>query len=136
MVRVQHDPIDPGSVIESVRSKSSGGLAVFIGTVRNNNDGRNVSALEYHAYEGLAAEEMQAVVDRVRGNRTVDLISAVHRLGRLELGEIAVVVAVSSAHRAEAFDSCREVIEALKHSVPIWKKEHFDGGEVWIEGGA
>ena len=136
MVRLQKEPIDVGAVIESVRGRASGGLAVFIGTVRDNNDGRHVSALEYHAYEGLAAQEMQSLVDRVRAHRTVDAIAAVHRLGRLELGEIAVVVAVSSAHRAEAFDSCREVIEELKHSVPIWKKEHFEGGEIWIEGGA
>ena len=117
-----------------VRGDADGAVALFVGTVRNHNKGRKVLYLEYEAYAEMAEAEMQRIENEVREQFAISRVALVHRTGRLEIGEASVIAAVAAAHRAEAFDACRFVIDALKQRVPIWKKEVFEGGEVWIEG--
>ena len=132
--RVQSEPIEVDDVLALVEGPDAGAVALFLGTVRNRSVGRNVLYLEYDAYPEMAEEELRRIAgDALREHRALR-IAIVHRTGRLELGETAVVVAVAAAHRAEAFDCCRAAMEEVKRSVPIWKKEVFEGGEEWIEG--
>lgn len=132
--RIVREPIAVGAVVARVAGPDAGAVAVFLGTVRSENLGRTVLWLEYDAYPEMAEEEMRRIGERVQGAHGALRIAMVHRTGRLELGDTAVVVAVAAAHRAAAFDACREAMEAIKRSAPIWKKEVFEGGEEWIEG--
>jgi molybdopterin synthase catalytic subunit len=134
VVRVQHEPIDAQALMRAVRSDADGAVALFVGTVRDHNQGRRVVALAYSAYEEMALREMNRVRSRALTAYAVSEIGVVHRLGELALGEAAVAVAVAAPHRAAAFEACRFVIDTLKTTVPIWKKERFDGGQEWIEG--
>lgn len=134
MVRVQHEPIDAQALMRAVRSDADGAVALFVGTVRDHNQDRRVVALAYSAYEEMALREMNRVRSRALAAYAVSEIGVVHRLGELALGEAAVAVAVAAPHRAAAFEACRFVIDTLKTTVPIWKKERFDGGQEWIEG--
>jgi molybdopterin synthase catalytic subunit len=134
VVRVQSGPIDVGELIETVRGDGDGAVATFLGTVREHNAGRTVLHLEYQAYTAMAESEMAKIVRQALKDYDVSRVAVVHRTGRLGIGEIAVGIAVGSAHRAPAFEACRFVIDTLKRTVPIWKKEAFEGGEVWIEG--
>lgn len=137
MVRLQAEPIDPGAVLGSVGSASDGALALFVGTVRDRHHGRAVRFLEYHAYDGMAEQEMDAIVAEVARRFEVGRVAIVHRRGRLEIGDVSVAIAVAAPHRSAAMEACRFAIDTLKSTVPIWKKEHFeDGGVVWVEGGA
>jgi len=136
VIRVQNDPIAVEELIEAVRGDGSGAVALFLGTVRDENAGRRVTHLEYEAYGELAEKEMRRIADRARETYGVDAVAIVHRTGRLEIGEASVAIAVASAHRTEALVACRFAIDTLKGTVPIWKKEHFEGGSVWIEGPA
>jgi molybdopterin synthase catalytic subunit len=115
-------------------SAADGALCIFVGVVRNHNAGRRVTHLEYEAYEEMALPLMRELADEAKRRWPVTEVRIVHRLGRLEIGEPSVAIAVASPHRAEAFAACRHVIDTLKKTVPIWKKEFFEGGEVWIEG--
>jgi molybdopterin synthase catalytic subunit len=103
----------------------------FLGITRDHNDGRRVLYLEYEAYEEMARQELQRVVDAVQTGWPVKMAVA-HRLGRLEIGELSLVVACASAHRKEAFAACQEAVDRIKETVPIWKHEYFEGGAVWI----
>ena len=134
MVRLQAEPIRLEKLCDEVRADADGAVALFVGTVRDHNKGRRVLYLEYEAYAAMAEAEMQRIEDEVRERFAVSRVALVHRTGRLEIGEASVIVAVAAAHRADAFDACRFVIDTLKQRVPIWKKEVFEGGEVWIEG--
>jgi molybdopterin synthase catalytic subunit len=136
MVRLQHEPIDAPALLDSVRADADGAVALFTGVVRNHNAGRRVELLEYHAYPEMALREMEKIERRALERFGVGAIHAVHRTGVLRVGETAVAVAVAAAHRDEAFAACRFVIDELKRTVPIWKKERFEGGEAWIEGPA
>jgi molybdopterin synthase catalytic subunit len=107
---------------------------VFEGIVRNHSGGRTTLYLEYEAYEAMALAGMRAIVAEMRSRYPVDRAAMVHRLGRIEIGETAVLVVVSSAHRGAAFDACRFGIDELKRRVPIWKKEYFADGAMWAEG--
>ncbi|OIV37200.1 molybdopterin biosynthesis protein MoeE [Mangrovactinospora gilvigrisea] len=119
-------------VREAVADPAAGGIAVFIGTVRDDDEGRAVTALEYSAHPSAEAE-LRRVAERVAVKHPVTALAAVHRTGRLEIGELAVVVAVACPHRGEAFDACRMLIDDLKHEVPIWKHQLFaDGTEEWV----
>jgi molybdopterin synthase catalytic subunit len=109
-------------------------VCVFVGVVRDTNAGRRVSFLEYEAYEEMALAQMQELAAEARRRWPVSELRLVHRLGRLEIGEASVAVAAASPHRAEAFEACRFLIDTLKRQVPIWKKEHFEGGASWVEG--
>jgi molybdopterin synthase catalytic subunit len=111
-----------------------GALCLFLGVVRNENGGRPVRHLEYEAYEEMALEMMEALARDACARWPVTSVHVVHRLGRLEIGEASVAVAVASPHRREAFDACRHVIDTLKATVPIWKKEFYEDGSEWLEG--
>lgn len=111
-----------------------GALCLFVGVVREENAGRRVLWLEYEAYEEMAAALMAQIADEARARWPVSDVRLLHRLGRLEIGEASVAVAVSAPHRAEAFAACRYAIDALKASVPIWKKEFYADGSAWLDG--
>ena len=128
------EPIQPRELVESLKAPEDGALVVFDGFVRNNFRGKQTLYLEYEAYEPMAYAKMREIGAQIREKFQVHRVAIVHRLGRLEIGETSVWIAVSSAHRAAAFDACRYAIDTLKRSVPIWKKEYFAGGAVWAEG--
>jgi len=113
-------------------SPQSGGIDVFIGTVRNATKGKAVLRLEFEAYEPMALAEMEKIVKQAFEKWPVQKVLIHHRTGVLEVGEVPVIIAVSAAHRAAAFDACRYIIDTLKQTVPIWKKEIFEDGEVWV----
>ncbi len=132
MTRLTHDPIDLAAL--QATSPADGALCLFAGVVRDENAGRRVAYLEYEAYEEMALPLMEELAAEARRRWPVTDVRIVHRLGRLEIGEVSVVVAVASPHRGEAFAACRYLIDTLKATVPIWKKEHTAEGAVWIEG--
>ena len=115
-----------------IQLDKAGGNCVFIGTVRNSTLDRPVQYLEFECYEVMAIKEFEKIIFKVRKKWNVEHIFIEHRIGRVEIGEAAVIIGVSSAHRAEAFDACRYIIDQLKQTVPIWKKEVLDDGEVWV----
>jgi molybdopterin synthase catalytic subunit len=134
MVDLTNDPIDVAEILRAVQSPAAGALDVFLGTTRNTSGGKQVVALEYQAYRPMAVELMEEIARSVKGSWGVLGIAILHRLGRVEVGEISVAIAVSSAHRAEAFGACREIIDRLKSEIPIWKKEFTTDGSVWVGG--
>lgn len=134
MARLVEAPIRAEALLEGVRSDADGGLALFVGVVRDENAGRRVLFLEYEAYGPMAVAEMEKIEAEAVSKFGVSKVAIVHRVGRLEIGEASVAIAVASPHRAEALEACRWAIDTLKQTVPIWKKEHFEGGAVWIEG--
>ena len=128
-------PIDVDEVVRAVSSPGAGAVLTFAGTVRNNHRGREVTGIEYHAYETMAVKEMDRLEDEIRQRWPDADARIVHRIGDLQVGEASVVIAVSSPHRAEGFEALRYAIDTLKESAPIWKKEMYTGGEyAWIEG--
>jgi len=135
MVRLQREPIRVEDLVAEARGDADGAVALFLGTVRDHNTGRRVVGLEYFAYPEMAEREMTRIADEAIRRFGVSRIAIVHRLGSLDIGEVSVAIAVASAHRAQALDACRFVIDTLKDRVPIWKKEHFEGGAAWVEGG-
>jgi molybdopterin synthase catalytic subunit len=133
MAFLTNDVIDHCSLTERVRRPGCGAVVTFLGTVRDLTDGRVTTALEYEAHASLAEKSMAEIEASVRQRWPLAEIAMVHRLGRLELGEVSVAVAVSCPHRAEAFEACRYAIDRLKEYVPIWKKENWSDGSVeWI----
>ena len=126
--------IDSHEIAESLKAPGDGALVVFDGFVRNSFKGQPTEYLVYEAYEPMAYAKMREIGSQLRGKFPIHRLAIVHRLGRLEIGETSVLIAVSSPHRAAAFDACRYGIDTLKRTVPIWKKEHFVGGAVWAEG--
>lgn len=132
MYHLTHEPIDVGDVVASVGDSSAGATATFLGVTRDHNEGRVVRLLEYEAYGGMAEQEMERIGRDAAARWSICRIAIVHRTGLVPIGEVSVAIAVSAAHRAEAFAACRFAIDRLKDSVPIWKKEHFEGGDVWI----
>ena len=134
ILQLVHEPIDIGAIVEGLKAPADGAVVVFDGFVRDNFKGERTLYLEYEAYEPMACAKMQEIRAHMRANFAIHRLAIVHRLGRLEIGETSVLIAVTAAHRAAAFDACRYAIEALKRAVPIWKKEYFAGGAVWVEG--
>lgn len=132
MIQLTDTPIDVAQVIHSVDADEAGAVNVFIGTVRNRTDGRRVVRLEYEAYEAMALKEMERLAERVRQRWPVKKLAIHHRKGTLHIGDVAVVIAVSTPHRQAAFEACQYTIDTLKQTVPIWKKEIFEDGEVWV----
>jgi molybdopterin converting factor subunit 1 len=132
--RIVREPINKAEIVESLKAPEDGALVVFDGFVRNNFKGQQTLYLEYEAYENMAWAKMREIGGQLREKFAIHRIAIVHRLGRLEIGETSVLIAVASAHRAAAFDACRFAIDTLKRTVPIWKKEYFVGGAVWAEG--
>jgi len=136
MICLTHDEIDYTSLTESVRSVHSGAVVLFLGTVREFTDDRRTVALDYDAYPEMAEAQMQELEAEARRRWPVKEVGIVHRIGRLELGDVSVAVAVSSPHRQQAFDAGRFLIDQLKSTVPIWKKENYsDGTTEWIHPG-
>jgi MoaE-MoaD fusion protein len=131
-ILLTHAPLSIDAAIAAIASVERGGIATFSGHVRRTSRGRIVAWLEYEAYEPMALREMERIARRVQDEVSGANVAIHHRLGRLELGETAVVVAAAAPHRAEAFAACRLAIEALKRDVPIWKREVADDGAVWI----
>jgi molybdopterin synthase catalytic subunit len=131
-IEISAQPLNIQSCIDWVMSPQSGGIDVFIGTVRNATKGKPVFRLEFEAYEPMALKEMQKIAKQAFEKWPVQKLSIHHRIGILEVGEIPVIIAVSCAHRDAAFEACRYIIDTLKQTVPIWKKEIFEDGEVWV----
>jgi molybdopterin synthase catalytic subunit len=134
MARLVREEIDVRAL--GAATSKDGALCLFTGIVRDHHQGRRVDHLEYEAYEEMALPLMEEIVAEARLRWPVTTVTVVHRLGRLEIGETSVAVAVTSPHRREAFEACRHVIDALKSRVPIWKKEFYSDGSAWIEDGA
>ncbi len=134
MFSLASTPLDPAALKRELLDAHAGACVTFEGWVRDHNDGRPVSILHYEAYPALAAGEGAAILAEARARFAIDHVVAVHRVGTLAIGDLAVWVGVSSAHRAAAFDACRFVIDEIKTRVPIWKKEHYaDAPAAWID---
>jgi molybdopterin synthase catalytic subunit len=134
-VAITPEPLDLVSLIARVAADGGdGAIVTFAGLVRDRNQGRQVRFLEYEAYEPLAVRSLQHIVDEAEALWPVARLAMHHRIGRLEIGEASIVIAAASEHRADAFAVCRYAIERVKQIVPIWKREHFDGGDMWLEG--
>ncbi|MGE0359542.1 MAG: molybdenum cofactor biosynthesis protein MoaE [Vicinamibacterales bacterium] len=133
-VAVTAAPLVLDGVVRAVDGPGHGAVATFVGLVRDHNQGRRVLWLDYEAYGPLAEKALARIVDEAQGRWPGAQMAIHHRTGRLEIGEASVVIAVATPHRADAFAACRYAIERIKQIVPIWKHEHFDGGDVWIEG--
>jgi molybdopterin synthase catalytic subunit len=135
LVRVTTQPIGMDEVLAFVADPGAGGTCAFVGTVRDHSDDGEVTGLTYEAWEDLAVTRLETLGEEVLGRWPLARVAVVHRYGELAVGEASVAIAVSAAHRAEAFDACRELIERLKQDVPIWKKEHLTSGEsAWVMG--
>jgi molybdopterin synthase catalytic subunit len=133
-VRIVREPIFTQLELDRLKRPEDGAAVVFEGVVRNNTRGRRTLYLDYEAYEPMAIKQMEALCEQARSQFVVRGITLVHRLGRLEIGETSVLIVVASAHRGPAFEACRWVIDTLKKTVPIWKKEYFEDGAVWADG--
>src|SRR5438034_10144496 len=132
MLRVTRTPIVPTALLRAMRDPAAGALVTFLGTTRNANAGRRAVRLEYEAFSRMAEREMRALAATATKRWTLRKVAMVHRIGIVPVGEASVAIAVSAGHRAEAFAACRWLIDRLKEIVPIWKREHFRGGQVWI----
>jgi molybdopterin synthase catalytic subunit len=130
--RVTNDPIDLAELVRYVGDPEAGAIVPFIGTTRNNNEGRKVIALDYEAYPEMAEKELARIGADAAKRWPICRMAIVHRLGPVRIGEASVIIVVSSAHRDAAFAASRFAIEEIKKTVPIWKKEVYEGGEVWI----
>ena len=133
---IVRDRIDTAHLVAGLKRGEDGATVVFEGVVRNQTRGRRTLYLDYEGYEPMALQEMESLATRALAQFHVRDVAIVHRLGRIEIGETSVLIAVASAHRAAAFDACRWLIDTLKRSVPIWKKEYFEDGAVWADGDA
>jgi molybdopterin synthase catalytic subunit len=134
--RLSSEPLSVEAAIDEVRDERAGAIATFSGTTRVESRGRAVQWLDYEAYEGMAEQVMAQLADELKAKHEIVAIAIHHRVGRVDIGETSVVIAVSAAHRAAALAACREAIDTLKEAVPLWKKEVYEGGEEWIGRGS
>lgn len=132
MIKISQEPIDVNEVIDNVKSNAAGAIDVFIGTVRNNTADKAVSRLDFEAYESMALKEIEKIIQQAKNKWPILKMSIYHRKGILNIGDIAVVIAVSTPHRKDAFEACKFAIDTLKETVPIWKKEVFEDGAIWV----
>ena len=132
-IEITHEPLDPDAITARVRKPSNGAVLTFLGTTRAQTADRAVLHLEYEAYEPMALDKLSDIAAEIRDRWDVEDVAISHRLGRLEIEDISLVVAVASAHRKDAFEASQYSVDRIKEIVPIWKKEYFDGGEVWVE---
>ena len=131
--KVVESPLSPDAIAADVDDPGAGGIVIFSGVVRNETGGRPVKFLEYEAHTPMAEAKMREIGAEIRARWSgVKRLAMLHRIGRLEIGESSVLIAVSAAHRGEAFEACRYAIDTLKRTVPVWKKEHIEDGEVWV----
>ena len=134
MFKITSDEIELGDVIRAVEAGDAGAIVHFLGVVRNNTEGREVSYLEYEAYPPMAEKKMAEIAQEIHEKWGLDRVAMIHRVGRLEIGEASVAVAVASPHRKEAFEACHYAMNRLKQIVPIWKREVWtDGEEEWVK---
>jgi len=133
-IEIVWEKIDSHAVVETIKRPEDGAVAVFEGIVRNHSRNRRTLYLDYEAYEPMALKKLEGLAEQARAQFAVREVAIMHRLGRLEIGETSVLIVVASAHRGAAFDACRWMIDTLKKTVPIWKKEHFEDGAVWADG--
>jgi len=136
LVAITSAPLDLQALVNEIAAGASGDGAItsFAGLVRDHNQGRRVSFLEYEAYEPLAVRALTRIIDEARQAWPRVRVGVHHRIGRLEIGDASIIIAAASPHRADAFAACRYAIERVKQIVPIWKHEHFEGGDLWLEG--
>ena len=134
LCRITREPIDAQELIRAVQTPADGAVCVFYGVVREDSMNKKVHFLEYDAYPEMAEKKMREILDEVAKRWPEQRAAIVHRIGKLEIGEPSVVIAVGSPHRPESFEACRYVIDRVKQEVPIWKKEVFADGEQWVEG--
>lgn len=132
MITLTSDPIDVTAALNDIRSEQAGAIDLFLGVVRDNTQERAVDRLEYEAYDRMAISEMQKIVDTACEHWPILRYTIIHRKGILQIGEIAVFIGIATAHRADAFEACRYIIDTIKQTVPIWKKEVFTDGEEWV----
>ncbi|MQF69939.1 molybdenum cofactor biosynthesis protein MoaE [SAR202 cluster bacterium AD-804-J14_MRT_500m] len=132
MIQITQSMLDPISVTESVRNDANGAVVTFVGTTRRTSEGKQVLYLEYEGYEAMATKKLEQICQDIKTQWPMLDLSIMHRLGRLEIEDISLVVAVASPHRKEAFDACSHVVDRIKEIVPIWKKEVFEDGEAWV----
>lgn len=133
---LSEEPLDPSAAVAEVQSDEAGAVATFIGTTRVNSRGRTVHYLDYEAYGGMAEKVMAELADSLTSKHELCAVAIHHRVGRVDIGGISVVIAVSAPHRAAALAACAEAIDTLKETVPLWKKEVYEGGEEWIGRGS
>ncbi|MFC1743157.1 molybdenum cofactor biosynthesis protein MoaE [Candidatus Riflebacteria bacterium] len=133
MVELTHAPLSLENASRAVADPAAGGIDIFLGVVRNKNLEKSVKYLEYEAYETMAKKQMQLIEEESRKKWKLLHVFMIHRLGKVEIGEASVILAVSSVHRPECFAATRYIIDRLKETVPIWKKEYFEGGAIWQE---
>ena len=136
LFEVTSDPLSVDALVQRVLTSGDGAVVTFVGTVRDNNEGRDVTALEYEAYSDMAEAEMERIGMEMVEKWGLHGIAMRHRVGKLAVGEISVVIAVSSPHRQEAFEACSEALDLLKERVPVWKKEYYEDGTEWVGQGA
>jgi molybdopterin synthase catalytic subunit len=134
LILLVREPIDAPALIQHVRTAGDGAIVTFDGCVRNQSHGRRTLYLDYEAYETMAIAKMREIAGELHTKFSIDGVAIAHRLGRLEIGETSVFIAVSAPHRPAAFEACRYAIDTLKRTVPIWKKEYFEDGAVWADG--
>ena len=134
--RLFEEPLSLDAAVEEVKRDDAGAIATFVGTTRMRSRERDVLYLEYEAYEGMAEQVMEQLADELKRRYDLCEVAIHHRVGRVDIGETSVVIAVSAPHRADALAACREAIDELKVSVPLWKKEVYEGGEEWIGRGS
>jgi molybdopterin synthase catalytic subunit len=134
LLAIGPEPLALEPLAAAVSEGGDGAVVLFLGLVRNNNLGRSVRYLEYEGYEPLALKTFQRIADEAAARWTGSRLAIHHRVGRLQIGEASVAIAAASAHRGDAYAACRYAIERVKQVAPVWKREFFDGGDVWIEG--
>jgi molybdopterin synthase catalytic subunit len=134
LIQLTHEPLQRDELIASIAHPSVGGIVVFEGVVRDNARGKQIRYLEYEVYEEMAEQQIRAIIEEAERRWHIERIAVAHRFGRLEIGEASVIIVVAAPHRAEAFEACRYIIDTLKTTVPIWKKEVATNGESWVEG--
>ena len=132
MIEITNEVLDPEAITAAVRKDTNGAVVTFLGTTRRLTDGQDVLHLEYEAYRPMADNQLASIVSEIEERWSIDDVAIYHRLGRLEIGEISLVVAVASPHRQAAFEACQHSVDRIKQAVPIWKKEFFEDGEVWV----
>ena len=133
-IQITREPLDRNALIASVTDPGTGGIVVFEGVVRNNARGKQVRYLEYDVYPEMAVQQIREILAEAEKRWNIDRVAVAHRIGRLEIGEASVIIVVATPHRSEAFEACRYIIDTLKTTVPIWKKEVAMNGEEWVEG--
>ena len=132
MIVITSDELSPEEFTNRVRRDSNGAVVTFLGTTRDSFEGKRVIHLEYEAYEEMAYKKLEEIRQELKAEFGVEDVAFAHRIGPVDIGQISLVVAVASPHRKEAFFACHEAVNRLKHSVPIWKKEVYEGGEHWV----